>query len=127
MWLNDEVVNSYAQLINARTVMGAPGDRVHCWNSFFYQRLAEQGYAGANLKRWTKRVSWLHVGLLTAKYKLDIFSLHKMILPINLNNAHWVCAVVDFRRQRFEYYDSMHDSGNRIRVFQVSGAPDRGR
>ncbi|BEJ13213.1 hypothetical protein CspHIS471_0303870 [Cutaneotrichosporon sp. HIS471] len=105
-WLNDEVVNCYAQLINLRSSKGDPSDRVHCWNSFFYQKLSDQGYVGANLKRWTKR------------FKLDIFSLHKMLVPINHNNAHWVCAVVDFRRQRIEYYDSMHDSGSRMRVFQ---------
>ncbi|CAK9783544.1 unnamed protein product [Cutaneotrichosporon oleaginosum] len=105
-WLNDEVVNCYAQLINARTAKGDHSDRVHCWNSFFYQKLSEQGYVGANLKRWTKR------------FKLDIFTLHKMLIPINHNNAHWVCAVVDFRRKRIEYYDSMHDSGRRMQVFQ---------
>ncbi|GMK58192.1 hypothetical protein CspeluHIS016_0502240 [Cutaneotrichosporon spelunceum] len=105
-WLNDEVVNCYAQLINLRASKGDPNDRVHCWNSFFYQKLSDQGYIGANLKRWTKR------------FKLDIFSLHKMLVPINHNNAHWVCAVVDFRRKRIEYYDSMQDSGSRIRVFQ---------
>lgn len=43
-----------------------------------------------------------------------------MLLPINLGNTHWVCAVVDFPRQRIEYYDSMSDGGRRNKVFAVS-------
>lgn len=54
-WLNDEVVNFYAELINARAK--ATGEAVHCMNSYFYQKLSEDGYERANLKRWTKRVS----------------------------------------------------------------------
>lgn len=42
-----------------------------------------------------------------------------MLLPINHGNSHWVCAVVDFRRQRIEYYDSLPDGGRRNLVFQV--------
>lgn len=62
-WLNDEVVNCYAELINLRSQKTSQkiGRSIYCWNSFFYQRLSEQGYAGAKLKRWTKKVSaWVH-------------------------------------------------------------------
>jgi hypothetical protein len=33
-------------------------------------------------------------------------SLDELLIPINLDRVHWVLAVVDFARRRFEYYDS---------------------
>jgi len=94
------------ELINSR----AKSDdvKVFAMNTYFYQKLSEQGYDKANLKRWTKRM------------KLDIFSLDKLLIPINIGNAHWTCAVINFADKRFEYYDSMSDSGYRYNVFKVS-------
>lgn len=43
-----------------------------------------------------------------------------MLVPINLNDTHWVCAVVDFRHERIEYYDSLEDHGRRDSAFKVS-------
>ena len=30
-----------------------------------------------------------------------------ILLPINVGQAHWVCAAINLRLRRFEYYDSM--------------------
>ncbi len=38
--------------------------------------------------------------------QVDIFSFHKMIMPIH-QGAHWCLAVVDLERQELKYYDSM--------------------
>ncbi len=37
-----------------------------------------------------------------------------IIFPINLNNCHWVLAVIDLRAEQFIYRDSMngHDTNN---------------
>ena len=32
------------------------GKKIFYFNSFFYQKLSEQGYEAAKLKRWTKKV-----------------------------------------------------------------------
>lgn len=50
--------------------------------------------------------------------KIDIFALDRLLVPINLGNVHWVCAVVDLKRKRIEYYDSMTDRGQRHDAFE---------
>ncbi|WOO79693.1 Sentrin-specific protease [Vanrija pseudolonga] len=105
VWLNDEVINFYVELINTRAK--DDGRPLHCLNTFFYEKLSVAGYAGAKLARWTKRM------------KLDIFALDKLLIPINHGNSHWVCAVINFKQRRIEYYDSLADSGRRYEVFKT--------
>ncbi|WVN85972.1 uncharacterized protein L203_101130 [Cryptococcus depauperatus CBS 7841] len=99
IWLDDEVINGYCDLMVQR-LKGERGDgrKVHFLNSFFYVRLADKGYESARLRRWTKKV--------------DIFSLDILFFPINLGNLHWTCLAINFPRKRIEYYDSMGDYGN---------------
>ena len=96
--LNDEVINFYGQLIQQRANQAAPqpGDASPCWavhvfSSFFWQNLTTRGYAG--VRRWSRRV--------------DLFTKDVVLMPINLGQAHWVCAAIDLRLRRFAYYDSM--------------------
>lgn len=30
-----------------------------------------------------------------------------VIFPLNLGNMHWVCAAINLRQKRFEYFDSL--------------------
>lgn len=108
-WLNDEVINFYGNLImqranDAEAKRSAarqkkevpPADccgywSVHFFSSFFWQKLQSQGYKG--VQRWSRRV--------------DLFTKDLILLPINLGQAHWVCAAINLRLRRFEYYDSM--------------------
>ncbi|EDP42402.1 hypothetical protein MGL_3160 [Malassezia globosa CBS 7966] len=101
-WLNDEVINFYGQLIqqrsndadaeNARAKHGPCAFwRVHVFSSFFWQNLTTRGYAG--VRRWSRRV--------------DLFTKDLVLMPINVGQAHWVCAAINLRLRRFEYYDSM--------------------
>uniref|UniRef100_A0A3B4TKI5 SUMO specific peptidase 3b n=1 Tax=Seriola dumerili TaxID=41447 RepID=A0A3B4TKI5_SERDU len=46
-WLNDQIMNMYGDL-----VMDSVPERVHFFNSFFYDKLRTKGYEG--VKRWTK-------------------------------------------------------------------------
>ena len=39
--------------------------------------------------------------------QVDIFAKDIVLLPINLGNSHWVCAAINMKRRRFEFYDSM--------------------
>ncbi|XP_012892878.1 PREDICTED: sentrin-specific protease 3-like, partial [Dipodomys ordii] len=50
-WLNDQVMNMYGDL-----VMDTVPEKVHFFNSFFYDKLRTKGYDG--VKRWTKNVSY---------------------------------------------------------------------
>ncbi|KAK4051275.1 hypothetical protein OIO90_004756 [Microbotryomycetes sp. JL221] len=106
-WLNDEIITFYCQLINSRSLKAQQDlnsnqtklkqsnavelKKVFCFNSFFYNSLSTGGHK--KVKRWTKRV--------------DLFDQDVVIVPINHGNAHWVCAAINIRDKRFEYYDSL--------------------
>jgi sentrin-specific protease 1 len=129
-WLNDEVVNAMVGLINDRNraffanaasasassggkAMGAENDdddcqvvdtdvvrpgrpRCYMFNSFFFTRLHSNGYDYDGVERWPTRA------------KIDVLSQDLILLPVNLNNFHWVLAAVDLRHRAFLYLDSMY-------------------
>ncbi|KAL8291937.1 hypothetical protein RQP46_002195 [Phenoliferia psychrophenolica] len=100
-WINDEIITFYAVMINNRSKSAwaeensakGPGDfvKAYSFTSFFWKKYTENGYGG--VKRWSKRV--------------DLFAQDIVLMPINQNNMHWVCAAINMRRKRFEYYDSL--------------------
>ncbi|WFD01117.1 Ulp1 peptidase [Malassezia yamatoensis] len=108
-WLNDEVINFYGTLIQqraneaerlreeARQQKQPPPHEacafwsVHFFSSYFWQKLQSNGYKG--VQRWSRRV--------------DLFTKDLILLPINLGQSHWVCAAINLRLRRFEYYDSI--------------------
>jgi sentrin-specific protease 1 len=104
-WLNDEVVNFYMAMLqerDARLCSASDGTRLpsHYFNSFFMTKLLENGqYNYGQVKRWSK--------------KFDVFALDRVFIPINLNNTHWVMAVVFVQKKEIHYYDSMSGSGKR--------------
>lgn len=131
-WLNDEIVNFYGAMINARSDEAdkreakegpkARGEGVKrlrkafCFNTHFWNMFGDHGFS--RVKRWTKRVrsvsfaecSTLAGTLLTRFAHLDQFDTFEkdiIIVPINHNNSHWVCAAVNIALKRFEYYDSL--------------------
>lgn len=67
--------------------------KIHIFSTFFYLNMKTKGYA--SVRRWSK--------------KFDVFSLDYIIIPVHLR-LHWVCAVINFKLKRFEYYDSLHGS-----------------
>lgn len=90
-WLNDQVMNMYGDL-----VMDAVPDKVHFFNSFFYDKLRTRGYEG--VQRWTKNV--------------DIFGKELLLIPIHLE-VHWSLVAVDVARRRITYFDSQRTLNRR--------------
>lgn len=95
-WLNDEVINSYMNLICERAKNDNSLPKVYAFNTFFYPTLSSKGYA--SVKRWTRKV--------------DIFAHEIILVPVHLG-AHWCLAVIDFTNKLLEYYDSMGGSNDR--------------
>ncbi|KAG0702709.1 cysteine proteinase [Suillus ampliporus] len=101
-WLNDEIINFYGAMILTRSESSGsgvpPAKRkildVHCFNTFFWPKLKNEGYEQGRLAKWTK--------------KIDIFSKDAILIPVNHNNSHWTGAAINFRRKRIESYDSMN-------------------
>ncbi|XP_043393556.1 sentrin-specific protease 3 isoform X1 [Chelonia mydas] len=90
-WLNDQVMNMYGDL-----VMDTVPDKVHFFNSFFYDKLRTKGYEG--VKRWTKNV--------------DIFNKDLLLIPIHLE-VHWSLVSVDVRQKSITYFDSQRTLNRR--------------
>ncbi|XP_069776176.1 uncharacterized protein [Narcine bancroftii] len=90
-WLNDQVMNMYGDL-----VMDTVPDKVHFFNSFFYDKLRTKGYDG--VKRWTKNV--------------DIFNKDLLLIPIHLE-VHWSLISVDVHQKTITYFDSQRTLNRR--------------
>uniref|UniRef100_A0A3Q3XK67 Ubiquitin-like protease family profile domain-containing protein n=1 Tax=Mola mola TaxID=94237 RepID=A0A3Q3XK67_MOLML len=90
-WLNDQVMNMYGDL-----VMDSVPEKVHFFNSFFYDKLRTKGYDG--VKRWTKNV--------------DIFQKDLLLIPIHLE-VHWSLVSVEIARRAITYFDSQRTLNRR--------------
>lgn len=129
-WLNDEIINTFAALINARSLFyrnrlgtndtgthvpdvtqSSPTDgveifqlarpRVHAFNSFFWVSLT-QSQSGFNYRRVRR---WLKTAFSREPFtRYDLF-----LFPINKGNSHWVLSVIDLRGKKFFYFDSLHE------------------
>ncbi|KAG0206294.1 SUMO1 sentrin specific peptidase 1 [Mortierella sp. GBA30] len=100
-WLNDEVINFYGNLILARSKESNTLPKIHVFSTFFYKTLSEQGYD--KVRRWTK--------------KIKIFELDYVLIPIHCSGNHWTTAVIDMKKRRIEYYDSL--LGNNPKCFLI--------
>ena len=108
VWLNDEVINLYCKLIIIE--LQNKGEKIHIFNSNFMEKLySDEGIVYDNVKRWSRFV-----------IRGDIFELDKLFIPININNNHWILAVIFIKEKRIQIYDSMLAPGTRYlsRLFE---------
>ncbi|KAI5948828.1 hypothetical protein KGF57_005226 [Candida theae] len=96
-WLNDNVIDFYLNM-----VMKQNPKKIFIWTTHFYSTLASRGYNG--VARWAKRK------------KIDLFTMDRVIVPINISNTHWALAVIDNVAKTITYYDSL--------TFGQSGNPE---
>jgi len=107
-WLNDEVMNSLVALINhrakqvacmlaagLRAAAGIP--RTFMFNTFFFARLCERAgcYDYDGVRTWG------------FKNGLDVGSVDRILIPVNVENLHWVLVIVDVKERRFLFFDSL--------------------
>lgn len=84
-WLNDEIINAQISLINAHC------DRVSIASTHFYTKMLTSGPYGMT--------SWLHPFLSP--------SIKVLVIPINLNNTHWVACSIHIKGHFILCFDSM--------------------
>jgi len=108
-WLTDEVMNSFAALINHRSRAAALGEgglsprrhsaplRTFMFNTFFFSRLSARighvDYDG--VRRWG------------VKLGLSLLAVDVILVPIVVQRTHWVLVTIDVVRRQFHYYDSL--------------------
>lgn len=138
-WLNDEVMNSFMALLNARNdkyhgvdddvimtdVRDAMGvtrvggllnynndERVDCLKIFKQPRPRVHAFNTFFFSRMTQGNGYDYRGVQRwlRRAKKHVRDLDLIFVPINLSNFHWVLAVIDIRNRQFLYFDSMMGS-----------------
>lgn len=100
-WLNDNVINSYMELINTRCKNDAAFPKVYAFNTYLAEKLMDDNYEYRNVRRWSSRA------------KIDLFSVKKIFIPINCAK-HWTLIVIHNDEKKIELYDSLR--GNKLDV-----------
>lgn len=91
-------MNAYGDLIKKRALSDpARYPQIHFFPSKFYFYFSADGHFP--LRNWTQDI--------------DLFATDLVLVPIHLGN-NWCAAVINFRRKRFEYYDSLHVSMGQV-------------
>ncbi|ETO15372.1 hypothetical protein RFI_21992 [Reticulomyxa filosa] len=106
-WLNDEIVNSYGEMLEDRNKIrfnnGECG-MIILMNSFFFTKLTSNAYDYNVFNRWIsskiKKIDVFKIGK-------TMFDLDKIIVPINMND-HWFCMCINIRKKRIEFYNSIN-------------------
>ena len=95
-WLNDEIINFYFEMLMEGCISN--NMRIHIFSSFFFTLLFKSGqYRFKDVQRWTR--------------KIDIFTLEKIFIPVNITNTHWTLVLIDILFKTIYYYDSFRTNG----------------
>ncbi|CAD6898469.1 unnamed protein product [Tilletia controversa] len=116
-WLNDESINMYGYLMIKRSEravaerkrLAAQGrndprndEEVRRWHSYWNAHFFTSHFLGKYERDGHKGVArW------TGRKGVNLFEKDIVLLPKNCGNSHWTCGAINFRKKRFEYYDSM--------------------
>ena len=93
--MNDEVVNYYFALLEARAdrldATGRTPMLTAFYGSFFLTAYNEY----KSVKRWSLQKN------------IKLLDFDKVFIPVHVHGNHWCLAVINFLDRRFEYYDSL--------------------
>jgi sentrin-specific protease 1 len=97
-WIDDKAIDGYMRILSCRDQNNHMNN--HYFSCFFFSCLLQENncYNFERVQRWSTDV--------------NIFSLNKLFIPVNLNRSHWALIVVFFTEKSIRYYDSLHLNGN---------------
>lgn len=95
-WINDECINGYISLINAREA-GTP--KSFAFNTFFFTTLQDMNQN--NTYNFSKLQRYL------AKKQVKLHQMNNVMFPINLKNSHWLLLNCDIPSRTIYVLDSM--------------------
>ena len=106
IWLNDEVINQFMEVLNKKETDICATNENHTpsfhFNSFFMRTLGTgDSYDYNRIRRWSRRI----------RMRENIFQLKSITFPINVNNMHWTLARINLDTRIIEYFDSMGNLG----------------
>eukprot|EP01054_Gregarina_sp_Poly1_P003113 Gregarina_sp_Poly_1__3112@NODE_1876_length_3153_cov_184_290992_g1217_i0_p1_GENE_NODE_1876_length_3153_cov_184_290992_g1217_i0NODE_1876_length_3153_cov_184_290992_g1217_i0_p1_ORF_typecomplete_len510_score56_51Peptidase_C48/PF02902_19/9_3e37Peptidase_C57/PF03290_13/0_23Peptidase_C57/PF03290_13/4_5e03Peptidase_C5/PF00770_18/1_3Peptidase_C5/PF00770_18/7_1e02_NODE_1876_length_3153_cov_184_290992_g1217_i05472076 len=109
-WLNDEVMNAYMNLLNARTRFvlenrSSSGSgycvNTYYWSTFFYASLTGETSLGR------REYSYQRVRRWTSRKKIDIFAYDLLCIPLHIQKIHWALGAVDLKSKLVFFFDSL--------------------
>jgi len=106
-FLNDQVINYYMALIQARALSGV-GLKTHVVSSFFWTKLLQGDDPHGtykNVERWIKDV--------------DLFAMDLVLVPINIAHTHWFLGAVYPKRCVIATPDSFPQGKDTAHAFTV--------
>ena len=105
-WVNDQIINNYAKLITKRSNNNLIYKKIHIFNTFFYQKIANKNsdYFYNELENDKKEYNKFFI---LKKKPLDINKFDLLLFPINLCNLHWSLITINLKEQTIIYYDSL--------------------
>lgn len=98
-WLNDELFQYFTEMVSNNDKLLSSAEpsrkRSRIFNTFFYTKLisASGSYSYEAVAGWTRT--------------LDIFELDKILIPINVDNQHWIVVMVSMTKKLIQLYDPM--------------------
>ena len=94
-WLNDEVVNSYADLLNMEYYYNNPSPKKsYVTSSALLAKLENRPEDYDHVvRKWCKEI--------------DFFNLDKLVFLYNIENRHWALVYANIPQKRIEYIDSI--------------------
>lgn len=99
-WLNDEVMNAYVNLIAGQT------REVLVMNTFFVEILRQKApQGGFPLEKIHRILRRKGVNCIQVE---SIFERQRVVIPVNIENRHWVCYCIDHSSETILYYDSLN-------------------
>ena len=122
-WLSDDVINGYLKLLNLREESNIDVDPTYrpsfCYSCFFWPLVTQRDhetregvYSYSAVQKVSKHV-FAAERFSRREFHSNVFSLRLLVVPININNEHWACAVVSFRDRTIQFLDSMSSSSAR--------------
>ena len=107
-WLNDELIQYFTKMVTNQDVLSSSADlsrkRSNIFSSLFYTTLMGEGgtysYSYEAVKTWTSKTTD------------DIFELDKILIPINVNNSHWIALMVSMVDKSIQLYDPVGENSN---------------
>ncbi|XP_019433453.1 PREDICTED: ubiquitin-like-specific protease ESD4 isoform X1 [Lupinus angustifolius] len=106
VWLNDEVINLYLELLKEREKREPKKFlKCHFFNTFFYKKLrsGRSGYDFKSVRRWTSQ----------KKLGYGLVECDKIFVPIH-KEIHWCLAVINKKDEKFQYLDSLKGMDNHV-------------
>lgn len=109
VWLNDEVINLYLELLKEREHREPKNFmKCHFFNTFFFNKLYKdaRSYDFKAVRRWTTH----------KKLGYNLLECDKIFVPIH-KDIHWCLAVINVREKKLHYLDSLKgNDGNALQV-----------